>query len=186
MGRGRVPLPPFKSLLRCQSRVGLDLVNVGEEDLHGGHGGMAPEAPSVGTAIARRGLCGAGTCPAPPHTQTTPPPHIQLPFRASPISAFSLYLNNLADSLVHFTIHLGPFVCVRASMVAQMVKNLPAVQETWVRSLGRKYPLEKCMATHSSILTWRIPWTEEPGRLKSMRCQRVFKLKSMAPTEVYE
>ena len=45
-------------------------------------------------------------------------------------------------------------------LVAQMVKNLPAVQETWVQSLGRKDPLEKGMATHSSILAWRIPWTD--------------------------
>ena len=54
-----------------------------------------------------------------------------------------------------------------------MVKRLPAMQETWVRSLGREDPLEKEMATHSSILTWRIPWTEEPGRLQSMGSQRV-------------
>ena len=54
-----------------------------------------------------------------------------------------------------------------------MVKNLPAVQETWVRSLGWEDPLEKGMATHSSILTWRIPWTQEPGRLQSMGSQRV-------------
>ena len=46
-----------------------------------------------------------------------------------------------------------------------MVKNLPAMQETWVQSLGGEDPLEKGMATHSSILAWRIPWTEEPGRL---------------------
>ena len=49
-----------------------------------------------------------------------------------------------------------------------MVKNLPAVQETQVRSLGREDPLEKEMATHASILAWRIPWTEEPGGLESM------------------
>ena len=49
--------------------------------------------------------------------------------------------------------------------MAQMVKNLPAMQETWVRSLGPEDPLEKEMATHSSILVWRIPWTEEPGGL---------------------
>ena len=60
-----------------------------------------------------------------------------------------------------------------ASLVAQMVKRLPAMQETWVRSLGREDPLEKEMATHSSILAWRIPWTEEPGRLQSMGSQRV-------------
>ena len=52
--------------------------------------------------------------------------------------------------------------------MAQVVKNLPAMQETWVRSLGQKDPLEKGMATHSSILTWRIPWTEEPDGLQSM------------------
>ena len=61
----------------------------------------------------------------------------------------------------------------RASLVARMVKNLPAVWETWVRSLGQEDPLEKGMATHSSILAWRIPWTEEPGRLQSMGSQRV-------------
>ena len=60
-----------------------------------------------------------------------------------------------------------------ASLVAQMVKNLPAVQETWVRSLGWEDPLEKEMATHSSILAWRIPCTEEPGGLQSTGLQRV-------------
>ena len=58
-------------------------------------------------------------------------------------------------------------------LVAQMVKNLPAVQETWVRSLGREDPLEKEMATHSSILARKIPQTEEPGGLQSMELQRV-------------
>ena len=61
----------------------------------------------------------------------------------------------------------------RASLVAQLVKNLPAMQETQVRSLGGEDPLEKEMATHSSILSWKIPWTEEPGRLQSMGSQRV-------------
>ena len=51
------------------------------------------------------------------------------------------------------------------SLVAQMVKNLPAMWDTWVLSLGQEDPLEKGVATHSSILAWRIPWTEEPGRL---------------------
>ena len=54
-----------------------------------------------------------------------------------------------------------------------MVKNLPAMQETWVQSLGREDPLEKGMATHSSILAWRIPWTEKTGGLQSMGSQRV-------------
>ena len=61
----------------------------------------------------------------------------------------------------------------RASLVAQMVKHLPAMRETWVRSLGRKDPLEKEMATHSSTLAWKIPWKEDPGRLQSMGSQRV-------------
>ena len=52
-----------------------------------------------------------------------------------------------------------------ASLVAQMVKNLTAMQETWVQSLGQEDPLEEGTATHSSILAWRIPWTEEPGGL---------------------
>ena len=60
-----------------------------------------------------------------------------------------------------------------AMMVAQTVKNLPAMQETWVRSLGWEDPLEKEMATHSRILAWGIPWTDEPGGLQSMLLQRV-------------
>ena len=59
------------------------------------------------------------------------------------------------------------------SLVMQMVKNLPAMQETWVRSLGWEDPLEKEMATHFSILAWRIPCTEELGRLQSMGLQSV-------------
>ena len=55
-----------------------------------------------------------------------------------------------------------------ASLVAQTIKNLPAMQEAWVQSLGQKDPLEKEMATHSSILAWRVPWTEEPDGLQSM------------------
>ena len=57
--------------------------------------------------------------------------------------------------------------------VAQRLKNLPAMRETWVQSLGQEDPLEKEMATHSSILAWRIPWTEEPGGPQSMGSQRV-------------
>ena len=60
-----------------------------------------------------------------------------------------------------------------ASLVAQMVKNLPAVQKTWVHSLGQEDPLEKGMSTHSSILAWTIPWTEEPDGLQAMGSQRV-------------
>ena len=60
-----------------------------------------------------------------------------------------------------------------ASLVAQMIKNLPVMKETWVRSLGLEDPLEKEMATPSSLLAWRIPWTEKPGRLQSTGPQRV-------------
>ena len=61
----------------------------------------------------------------------------------------------------------------RLPLWAQMVKRLPAMRETGVRSLGREDPLEKEMATHSSTLAWKIPWTEEPGRLQSMGSQRI-------------
>ena len=69
--------------------------------------------------------------------------------------------------LVIFAIYL----CYRS--VAQMVKHLPAMQETWVQSLSWEDPLEKGMATHSSIPAWKIPWTEEPGGLQSMGSQRI-------------
>ena len=62
---------------------------------------------------------------------------------------------------------------VFSSLMARMVKRLPAVQEIWVQSLGPEDPLEKEMATHSSTLAWKIPWTEEPGTLQSMGLQRV-------------
>ena len=60
-----------------------------------------------------------------------------------------------------------------ASQMAQLVKNLPAIWETWVRSLGWDDPLEEGVATCSCVLAWRIPWTEEPGGLQSMESQRV-------------
>ena len=62
---------------------------------------------------------------------------------------------------------------VSTSLVAQTVKHLPTIWETWVQSLGREDLLEKEMATHSSILAWKIPWTKEPDRLQSMGLQRV-------------
>ena len=64
-------------------------------------------------------------------------------------------------------------IFIWASLIAQMVKNLPAMQEPRVQSPGQEDPLEKEMATHSSILAWRMPWTEEPGGLQSMGLQRV-------------
>ena len=60
-----------------------------------------------------------------------------------------------------------------ASLLAQLVKNLPAIQETWVRSLGWEDPLEEGIATHSSMLAWKIPWKEEPGGLQSTGSKRM-------------
>ena len=74
------------------------------------------------------------------------------------------------NSLAFFMIQRMLAVC---SLVAQTAKNLCAMKETWVCSLGQDYPLEKGMAPHSSVLAWRIPWTEEPGRLQSLESQRV-------------
>ena len=68
---------------------------------------------------------------------------------------------------------MAPFGRPFASLVAQTVKNLPAIWETWVGSLGWEDPLEEGTAIHSSILAWRISWTEEPGGLQSMGFQRV-------------
>ena len=72
--------------------------------------------------------------------------------------------------------------CPRASLAAQMVKNLPAMQETWVQSLVRDNPLEEGMETHSSVLAWRIPWTEEPGGLQSMGSQSRMRLRNNTET----
>ena len=58
-------------------------------------------------------------------------------------------------------------------VIVQTIKNLSTVQETWIRFLGQKDPLEKGMATHFSIIAWRIPWTEEPGRLQPIGSQKV-------------
>ena len=102
--------------------------------------------------------------------------------------AFRVGVGNL-QFLVLSLISLGSFLVIRrllqdrldkvclekgrASLLAQLVKNLPIVLETWVRSLGWEDPLEKEMTTHSSIIAWKIPWTEEPGALQSMGLQRI-------------
>ena len=88
----------------------------------------------------------------------------------------SIKLNKHSDNMQPWRI---PFpiwnksIVPKASLVAQRLKCLPSMWETWVQSLGREDPLEKETATHSSILAWRIPWTEEPGRLQPMGSQRV-------------
>ena len=100
-------------------------------------------------------------------------------------SQYSITEKNLKNNIyVCLYIHVCVCVCVcvcvytlyiqhRAFLVVQMIKNLPAVQGTWVQSLGWEDPLGKGMATHSSILAWRIPWAEEPDGLQSMGLQRV-------------
>ena len=77
-------------------------------------------------------------------------------------------VNNLAICLFAVL-----YILFGASLVAQRVKRLPTLWETWVQTLGREDPLEKEMATHSSTLAWKIPWTEKLGRLQSMGSQRV-------------
>ena len=68
------------------------------------------------------------------------------------------------------------------SLVAQTIKNLPVMQETWVRSLGWEDPLEEGMATYSSILAWRIPWTEESGGLQSIGCKELDMTEATEPS----
>ena len=84
----------------------------------------------------------------------------------------------LSHATLSFSMFLSPlrtifFPSIEASLVAQLVKNLPAIQESQVQSLGQEDPLEKEMATYFRILAWRIPWTEDLGRLQSMGPQRV-------------
>ena len=74
---------------------------------------------------------------------------------------------------MHVCNHIYISLMRKSSLVAQTVKRLPTMRETWVRSPGREDPLEKEMANHSSFIAWKIPWTEEPGRLQSMGSQRV-------------
>ena len=81
--------------------------------------------------------------------------------------------NKFVSLLVLFISSCWNNWCLLCALVAQTVKSLPAVRETCVRSLGQEDPLEKEMATHSSILSWRIPWTKEPDRLQSIELQRV-------------
>ena len=97
-----------------------------------------------------------------------------------PLKAIEIYVINISKikrkwSINHYVENLKDclFLKLWASLVVQRVKCLPAMRESQVWSLGQEDPLEKEMATHSSILAWRIPWTEEPGRLQSTGSQRV-------------
>ena len=92
------------------------------------------------------------------------------------MNLYGLYLRFRFISIYRhiYIIHTHIYMHIhRASLVAQTVKCLSAMQETQVQSLGREDPLEKEMATNSSILAWKIPWTEDPGELQSMGPQRV-------------
>ena len=90
-----------------------------------------------------------------------PPPVLLLCEKHKPFD----YINH------HDRIYILAFL--QLALAAHLVKNLPTMQETWVRSLGQEDPLEKEMATNSSILAWKIPWTEEPGGIQSMGSPRV-------------
>ena len=79
------------------------------------------------------------------------------------IHTYEIYKHTYNDNII--------YIITRASLVAQMVKHLPTMWETWVQSLGQEDPLEKEMATHSSTLAWKIPWMEKPGKLQSMGLQ---------------
>ena len=81
--------------------------------------------------------------------------------------------NNIKTNLAMLQWEIQSYLKItKTSLLAQMVRSLPAMRETWVRSLGWEDPLEEGMATISNILAWRIPWTEEPGGLQSMASQR--------------
>ena len=84
-----------------------------------------------------------------------------------------IYFKNCTIKLTFMYCSVNFNTCIDSCLVVQMVKNLPAMQETRVQSLSQKDPLEKEMTTHPSILAWRIPWTEEPGKLQSMGSQRI-------------
>ena len=82
------------------------------------------------------------------------------------------HITNICKNSILFNQFFGAQLPL-TSLVAQMVKHLPTTWETQVRSLDQEGPLEKEMTTHSSLLAWKIPWTEDPGRLQSMESQRV-------------
>ena len=107
--------------------------------------------------------------PLPP-SGNIPDPEIKPASLDSPALAGGFFTTSATwEALVTY----GAFQYTPHFQVAQMVKRLHAMRETWVQSLGWEDPLEKKMATHSSMLAWKIPWTEEPGRLQSMGLQRV-------------
>ena len=93
--------------------------------------------------------------------------------KAMPKNAWGFQFIHIFINTCYSIFLMATLMGIRTSLVAQRLKSLPAMQETWVRSLGWEDPLDKEMATYSSILAWRIPWTEEPGGLQSTGLQRV-------------
>ena len=93
-----------------------------------------------------------------------------LPSPVTSTAGHCFCFGSVSQFFLELFLHSSP---VASLVVAQRVKRLPAMQETWVRSLGQEDPLEKEMATHSSTFAWKIPWMEKPGTLQSMRLQRV-------------
>ena len=117
----------------------------------------------------QRSLVGYSRGPRVGHDLVTKQQLKQNTYDTSPLQASDFTKRSLGDMLDDFQFLCPPW----ASLVAQMVKNLPAMQEICVPSLGREDPLKKGMVTHFSILAWRIPWTEESGRLQKLGSQRV-------------
>ena len=91
------------------------------------------------------------------------------------VNLASLLISKSCEDSISAQVNVGRGPCLLGNNLinSRLVKNMPAMQEAWVQSLGRKDPLEKEMATHSSFLAWRIPWTEKQSRLQSMGSQRV-------------
>ena len=93
--------------------------------------------------------------------------------KINPWSVIILFSYSQGCLFISFMVHIYTGLGERGFWVAQMVKNLPAMRETWIWSLNWEESLDKGMVTHASIHAWRIPWTEDPGRLQSMGLQRV-------------
>ena len=135
----------------------------------------------MGKAIAAQSACNAGDLGSFPDSERSPGEGNDnpLPYPCLEISmdrkAWQAIVHGVAKSQTRLgdQVQHSTKTMRGASLVAQMLKNLPAMQETQVLSLGQEDPLEKGISTHSSVLAWKIPWTEEPGGLQSMGSQRV-------------
>ena len=123
------------------------------------------------SSVGKESTCNAGDPGLIPGSRRSAGEGIGYPLQYSgPENSMDYTVHGVAKSWIWL------FFCgisYRASLVAQTVKRLPAIWETWVQFLGQEDPLEKEMAIHSTTLAWKIPWTEEPDRLQSMGLQRV-------------